>query len=106
MVEDKILTRHPQGKKGVNISRAKYDVVRSAITECLSRRELTHEDLTTCVSKKLKEKFEGSIPWYVETIKLDLEARQTIESARKAKQQTYRLKKTSNYHLHDIGRDP
>jgi len=29
MTEDKILTKHPEGKRGVNISRAKYDAIRS-----------------------------------------------------------------------------
>ena len=34
-MEEKILTRHPAGKQGVNISRPKYHTVREAIIEAL-----------------------------------------------------------------------
>ena len=30
-MDEKILTLHPQGKKGVNISRAKYDAMKTTI---------------------------------------------------------------------------
>ena len=30
MAEEKVLTKHPQGKKGVNISKATYDMMRDA----------------------------------------------------------------------------
>jgi hypothetical protein len=72
MSEDKILTRHPEGKRGINISKAKYDAVKAAILECLRNKELTHDDLTKCVSGKLTGRFSGSIPWYAEVVKLDL----------------------------------
>jgi len=81
MVEDKILTKHPQGKKGVNINKAKYDAIKISILKCLEKRELTHEELTKCVGEELQGKFEGSTPWYVETLKLDLEASNIIEGA-------------------------
>ena len=47
MVEEKILTKHPEGKKGVNISKAKYDVIRESILEYLQSRELTYTELAT-----------------------------------------------------------
>ena len=31
MAEEKVLTKHPQGKKGVNISKAKYETMRNAL---------------------------------------------------------------------------
>jgi len=96
MVEDTILTKHPEGKRGVNISKAKYNFIKKAILECLERRKLTFTDLATCVGDKLEGKFEGSIPWYVEVVKLDLEARSIIKRVPHAKPQLYRLKESSH----------
>lgn len=95
MVEDKILTRHPEGKKGRSINKQKYDVVKASILKCLRNKELTFTDLAMCVRKMLKGKFEGFLPWYVETVKLDLEARNIIEGTSKKKPQLYRLKESS-----------
>ena len=36
-MEEKILTLHPQGKKGVNISKAKYETMRKTILELLRK---------------------------------------------------------------------
>lgn len=81
MSEKKILTKHPRGLKGVNIRREKYDAVRAAILEALNANEaLTFNELTDAVHKKLDGKFDGSISWYVTTVKLDLEARKQIKS--------------------------
>ena len=44
-MEDRIFTRHPQGKKGVNISKQKYDAMRAAITEILAAGDMPHTDL-------------------------------------------------------------
>jgi hypothetical protein len=78
--DEKILTKHPEGKKGVNISKEKYDVVRASMIESLqSGQQLTHFEMSRGVEEKLKGSFEGSIPWYVEVVKLDLEARGVIE---------------------------
>lgn len=75
-MEEKILTMHPKGKKGVRIDKKKYDIVRASIIESLkSKGQLTHTDLSKNVEQKLKGKFEGSIKWYTETVKLDLEAK-------------------------------
>ncbi len=62
-MEQKILTFHPQGKKGVNISRTKYETMKKTILEVLGKRGLTHDELTAAVEKKPGGKFEGSIPW-------------------------------------------
>ncbi len=92
-MEEKILTLHPQGKKGVNISRAKYETVKAAILEVLGNGALTHNELTAAVEKRLKGKFEGSIPWYMEGTKLDLEARGVIERVQRKKYPVYRVKR-------------
>jgi len=91
MPEQKILTKHPQGKSGKNIDKAKYNVLKQAIQSALRNKQLTHTELFRVVTKRLKGKFDGNISWYAETVKLDLEARKLI--ARTAdKPQKYRLK--------------
>ena len=65
-MEDKMLTLHPQGKRGVNISRSKYESMNKTILEILGNAELTHAELIVAVEKKLKGKFDGSILWYME----------------------------------------
>jgi hypothetical protein len=91
MAEEKILTRHPLGKSGKNISKRKYETLKRAILSALQNKELTHTELFDRLNKSLKSKFSGNISWYGETVKLDLEARRTIERT-SAKPQTYRLK--------------
>jgi hypothetical protein len=78
-MSEKILTLHPQGKKGVNISRAKYDMVRQAIMTALSTQgDMTFRELMRKLEQELADNFDGSVPWYVTTVKLDLEARGVI----------------------------
>ncbi len=91
MAEEKILTKHPLGKSGKNIDRQKYEMLKKAILSALRNKELTHTELFTQLNKSLKGKFSGSIGWYAETVKLDLEARKIIERTA-SKPQEYRLK--------------
>jgi hypothetical protein len=90
---EKILTKHPKGKRGVNIDKNKYDVIRKAIIESLYKNQLTFTGLNNEIKNKLGNSFEGSIGWYVETVKLDLEANKIIERIPKTKPQLYRIKK-------------
>lgn len=91
MAEEKILTKHPQGKTGRNISKKSYDTLKSAILTALRKKELTHTELFEQLNKNLKGKFDGNISWYGETVKLDLEARKIIERT-DSKPQKYKLK--------------
>jgi hypothetical protein len=93
-MEPKILTRHPKGKRGVNISRAKYDLVRAAIVAGLRGRELTYTQLNQAVAAKLRRHFDGSILWYSTCVKLDLEARKELERVPGTRPQRLRLKRT------------
>lgn len=79
MSDERILTLHPEGKKGVNILRSKYDPVRAALLDSLRAAggELTHKELMAAVAERLTD-FSGSATWYAETVKLDLIARGTI----------------------------
>ena len=90
---EKVLTRHPSAKTGRNIDRQKYETVKDAILAALRRKALTHTELSEQLNKRLANKFTGSVDWYGETVKLDLEARKIIERT-DSKPPKYRLKKT------------
>ncbi|HEV2835875.1 MAG TPA: hypothetical protein VGW58_11190 [Pyrinomonadaceae bacterium] len=94
MAEEKILTKHPQGKTGRNISKKTYETVKQAILSALGKKELTHSELFAQLNKKLQGKVDGNISWYGETVKLDLEARKTLERTT-AKPAKYRVKRSS-----------
>lgn len=91
MAEEKILTKHPQGKTGRNISKKSYDTLKTAILAALRKKQLTHTELFEQLNKNLKGKFDRNISWYGETVKLDLEARKIIERTT-SKPQRYRVK--------------
>ena len=91
MNEEKILTKHPLGKSGKNIDRQKYETLKKTILSTLQNKELTHTELFDRLNKSLKGKFSGNISWYAETVKLDLEARKTVQRT-SSKPQKYRLK--------------
>lgn len=90
MSEEKILTLHPQGKKGVNILKRRYDIIKDYILNTLkSEKTITYQELSDRAEKDLSESFDGKVVWYVVSVKLDLEARKIIE----------RIPKTSPHEL-------
>ena len=91
MAEEKILTKHPLGKSGKNISKQKYETLKKTILSALKDTQLTHTQLFNELNKSLRNRFSGNISWYGETVKLDLEARKMIERT-SAKPQKYRLR--------------
>ncbi|MGH2574380.1 MAG: DUF6958 family protein [Ignavibacteria bacterium] len=91
MNEEKILTKHPLGKSGKNVSKETYGLFKQAIQSALKDKEFTHTELMDRLNKGLKSKFSGNISWYGETVKLDLEARKVIERTG-SNPQKYRLK--------------
>jgi hypothetical protein len=91
MAEEKILTKHPLGKSGKNISKQKYETLKKAILSALKNTQLTHIQLFNELNNRLRSRFSGNISWYGETVKLDLEARKMIERT-SSKPQKYRLK--------------
>ena len=93
-MEEKILTLHPQGKKGVNISKKKYDQIAAPMLDLIKKRgEISYQELTDILETDLKESFDGKVGWYVVTVKLDLEARGVIERIPKTSPHQVRLKK-------------
>ncbi|MCA9952455.1 MAG: hypothetical protein KDE48_22550 [Anaerolineales bacterium] len=92
MTEEKIMTLHPEGKQGVNISKAKYDQIKGAVLSVLTAEgEVRFKDLPAAVDKALEGEFDGSIGWYTTSVKLDLEARGLIERIPKSSPQLLRL---------------
>ncbi|MEM1216632.1 MAG: hypothetical protein AAGJ82_13145 [Bacteroidota bacterium] len=90
--ETKILTLHPQGKKGVNISREKYNTTRTFLLETVAAHgDISFDELNELAEEQLNATFDGSIPWYVVTVKLDLEARQELERIPKTSPHRLRL---------------
>lgn len=80
MEDQKIMTLHPDPtKKGVNISLKKYEMMRDTILGIISQRgTITFTDLTAEAQKELEGVFDGNVPWYVVSVKQDLEARKII----------------------------
>ena len=91
-MEDKVLTLHPDGKQGVNISKEKYETIREAMLSILAEQEeILFKNLPAAVDRKLEGDFDGSTSWYVTTVKLDLEARGLIVRVPKSSPQRLRL---------------
>ena len=82
MKEEKIQLMHPAGKKLPQIDKSKYDKMRKAILDSLRKGPLTHKEMHHSVLEafhKGKVKFEGAVEWYLEGVKLDLEAAKQIQ---------------------------
>jgi hypothetical protein len=91
-MKDIIRTLHPEKKQGVNISREKYDVIRNAILCVLQqKKEITFMNLSRAVEKEVHGNFDGSVMWYVTTVKLDMEARGEVKRVPNSRPQLVRL---------------
>ena len=92
--EEKIMTLNPdKNKTGVNIDKDKYDIIKQAIRQVFKeRKEISYSTLTNIIKARLANNFTGSIRWYVEIVKLDMEARKMIERIPDTKPQMYRYK--------------
>lgn len=96
MKSKSIQTLHPQaGKKNKKISLEKYNFIRENLLTILNKAELTHTDLMEELYARVKDNFEGSVQWYGETVKLDLEARKLIERTN-TNPEKYKLTKTKH----------
>ena len=78
----KIQLLHPAGKHAFKIDAGKYEVMSNAILLCLNKQALTHKEMLEAINvyfKKNKVKFDGSVEWYMEGVKLDLEAKKMVK---------------------------
>ncbi len=91
-MKDMIRTLHPEKKQGVNISKEKYEIIREAILSTLHKqKEISFMNLSRAVEKQVNGNFEGSVNWYVTTVKLDLEARGVVKRVPNSRPQLVRL---------------
>ena len=93
-MKETIRTLHPEKKQGVNISKEKYDIIRKAILSILQKhKEMPFMKLSRAVEKEVRGNFEGSVLWYVTTVKLDLEARGKVKRVPNSRRQLVKLGK-------------
>jgi hypothetical protein len=87
------LALHPDPvKQGVSVEKAKYDMMRAAILDVLRERgPMSFMKLNAAVERRLKGAFDGSVPWYFVTVKLDLEARGEIRRVPNSKPQVIEI---------------
>jgi hypothetical protein len=91
--KETILTRHPQGKKGVNILRRRYDLAAQALLDTLREHgEMGAMDLYEVTAARLEGRLDGKPLWYVATVKLDLEAQGLLETRKRGGVQKVFLK--------------
>ena len=93
-MRDTIRTLHPEKKQGVNISREKYETIRNAILcvlQAQQQKEMTFMKLSRAVEKEVNGNFDGSVMWYVTTVKLDMEARGEIKRVQNSRPQLVKL---------------
>lgn len=93
-MSNKFFTLHPDGKNGVNIDLEKYNLIKHTILKIIKEhKEITYQNLNKLAVERLMAIFQGSIPWYVVTVKLDLEARKIIDRLPETSPQRIRLVK-------------
>lgn len=73
--EAQITTLHPHGKKGANISKEKYELIKSEILAELEAGPKRYTPIADAIAQRIEDQFDGRVYWYVTTVKLDLEAR-------------------------------
>ena len=95
-MEERIQLKHPAGKHAVTISKEKYEMMKMAILRSLEKNsELMHTEMVLAVNdyfKKNKIKFVGATEWYMESVKLDLEANKLIERISGVRSQKHKWK--------------
>lgn len=94
-MEQKIQLKHPQGKKAASIDKDKYELLKTETVKYLMKNsDGTFSDISKAISQDFKErkiKFDGSLNWHLEWVKLDLEAQEIIKRVPKTTPQKYIL---------------
>lgn len=92
-MNEQIQTLHPDpSKKGVQIDKEKYDLMRRSILEKLEQQgRITFTELSALVEDDLRGRFDGSMMWYYTMVKLDLEARGELRRVPNSKPQLVEL---------------
>ena len=93
-METKIQLLHPAGKNAFKIDAGKYKLMSDAIIRSLKKQALTHKEILDAINayfKKSKIKFEGSVEWYMEGVKLDLEAKKMVKRIKEGSRLKFQL---------------
>ena len=94
-MDQRVRLKHPQRKKAVSMSKGKYDLLKQVILKYLhAQGRVTFNEILSAIEKGFKKErteFQGSLPWYVEWVKLDLEARKVIKRVASTSPQEYVL---------------
>lgn len=84
--DERIMTLHPEGKRGVNILRHKYDAIRNALLAHIDDAEdcegVPLRGVARAITPRLPEALFPAgkgVTWYIIAVKQDLEARGEIE---------------------------
>jgi hypothetical protein len=92
-MKQRVQLKHPQGKKAVSMTREKYDLLKRAVVHYLNENGgSTFRDMSKGIERAFKAKrrpFQGSLPWHLEWVKLDLEARKVIKRVPDSSPQRY-----------------
>lgn len=77
--DERILTLHPDGKKGVKIPLSRYNKMYDTLLGIFAEQpEITYKEMSRLTEERLKGILDGSILWLMETVKLDMLARGII----------------------------
>lgn len=81
-----------KGSSGARVNKVKYDAMRNALLKAVptSKDGIPFKELPNAVAAHLPADWEGSVSWYVTTVKLDLEANGELERVAGAKPQRVR----------------
>lgn len=94
-MEQRVQLKHPQGKKPISMSKDKYDLLKRVVMKYLrAKGQTTFAEISASVAKDFRTngtKFKGSLPWHLEWVKLDLEARKTIKRVLNTTPQEYMI---------------
>lgn len=94
-MDQKVQLKHPQGKKAISMSKEKYNLLKSGFLKYLRPNgQATFSNISRAIEKDFKTngtKFQGSLPWYLEWVKLDLEARRIIKRVAGTSPQQYEI---------------
>lgn len=79
------------------MDKGKYDSLKKVLLNGLTAKgESTHAEILQTITEDLKKseiKFEGSVEWHLEWVKLDLEANKIIARVPKTSPQKYKVVK-------------
>ena len=85
MAEEKIMTLHPAGKRGVRISLEKYKSMREEILAVLAEESLPFMAMAKVIEQRIGNRFDGSVSWYAVAVTQDLKARGKVHTVPKTR---------------------